>query len=413
MENCLARIGQCFRRIWRPFSTAVAVGPMRRRLGLPDRMGNRWAALAPALLGLASPFPAAGAPPSSPFVLGADISALDAPGRGPWGPLPVYRDHGRPGDELTILYRHGWTAYRVRVFVEPVRQAPNNTLAAALPLARRIKALGATFVLDLHFSDTWADPQHQEIPTAWRGLDIGGLEAAWQAYAYATIRAFKEAGAMPDWVQIGNEITRGTQWPLAQLQIPGNAAYPPPAPYDAAVQWEHLTRLLKAGIRGVKAAAGDAPPRIAIHIDQGASAAVTQWFFDHLDQAHVDYDIIAQSFYPEWNHGTLEQLWENLSRCAARYGKDFVVVETGYGRSRVPHNTSMRWPETPAGRLQYMADIVRTVQKAPHGLGVFYWAPEREAWNPDGSPGPVVSVLDRLAELSARPASQAPRAVEP
>jgi arabinogalactan endo-1,4-beta-galactosidase len=171
--------------------------------------------------------------------------------------------------------------------------------------------------------------------------------------------------------------------------------------------------VLRAGIRGVKAAAGDTPPRIAIHIDKGADWKVTQWFFDHLAAAHVDYDIIAQSFYPEWNHGTLEQLWDNMHRCAERYQKDFAVVETGYGRSHEPDNKSMLWPETPEGRLQYMVDIFNTVRMAPRGVAVMYWAPEREAWNADGSPGPVVSVLEHLTTLTKRPASHAPADVNP
>ncbi len=345
--------------------------------------------------------------PSSQFVLGADVSALDAPGRG-GRTNRVYQENGQKNEEWRILMNHGWTAFRLRVFLSPVRKAPNNTLENAIPLARRIKAAGATLLLDPHFSDTWSDPQHQEIPHAWTNLSFEGLELQWELYASNVVRQFKDAGAMPDWVQIGNEITRGTQWPLAQVQIPGSTNYPPPQPYEEARQWDHLTRLLKAGIRGVKAGAGDTPPRIAIHIDQGANWKVTRWFFDHLDDAHVDYDIIAESFYPEWNHGTLEHLLENINQCAARYHKDFLVVESGYGRSHVKNNQSMLWPETPDGRLQYMVDIVNTVKHAPRGLGVVYWAPEREAWNADGSPGPVVFTLDHLTTLTNRPASHAP-----
>jgi arabinogalactan endo-1,4-beta-galactosidase len=182
-------------------------------------------------------------------------------------------------------------------------------------------------------------------------------------------------------------------------------------PYDEARQWDHLTRLLKAGIRGVKEAAGDTPPRIAIHIDKGGNWKATEWFFDHLNAAHVEYDIIAESFYPPWRHGTLDQLWENMNQCAGRYHKDFLVAETGYGRSMVTNNADMLWPETPEGRLQYMVDIVNTVRKAPHGLGVMYWAPEWDVWNADGSPGPAVSVLEDLTILTNRPASHAPAAV--
>jgi arabinogalactan endo-1,4-beta-galactosidase len=264
----------------------------------------------------------------SQCLLGADVSALDAPGRGGWAAHRVYQEQGRTNEEWAILMNHGWTMFRLRVFVSPVRNAPDNSLERTLPLARRIKAAGASFLLCIHLSDTWADPQHQLIPRAWTNLDFDGLEKQVEAYTYDTVKRLKDAGAMPDWVQVGNEITRGTLWPLAQVQIPGSTRYPPPQPYDEVKQWEHLTRILKAGIRGVRSAAGDTPPRIAIHIDQGANWRVTRWYFDHLTDAHVDYDIIAQSFYPPWHHGTLEGLWNNMNQCAQRYHKDFAVVET-------------------------------------------------------------------------------------
>ena len=113
-------------------------------------------------------------PQPTPFLLGADISFLDSPM--PRWPARTYQEHGTPSDELTILERHGWNAFRLRVFVSPVRQAPDNSLENTIPLARRIKAAGAVFLLDIHYSDTWADPQHQEIPVAWRSLSFDSLE---------------------------------------------------------------------------------------------------------------------------------------------------------------------------------------------------------------------------------------------
>ena len=47
-----------------------------------------------------------------------------------------------------------------------------------------------------------------------------------------------------------------------------------------------------------------------------------------------------------------------MNECAQRYGKDFAVVETGYGRSRTQNYADMMWPQTPEGRLQYMADVI-------------------------------------------------------
>jgi arabinogalactan endo-1,4-beta-galactosidase len=354
--------------------------------------------------------PAQSKPNSSTFLLGADISALDAPGR---RPLPAYSEDGKPSDELTILRHHGWNTFRVRVFVSPVRDAPNNTLEAALPLAKRIKQSGAILILDLHFSDTWADPQHQEIPVAWRGMDIDTLAKQWQVYARDTLKAFKDEGAMPDIVAVGNEITVGTAWPLAQLHPPNFKQPPVPESAIEKVQWKNLTLLLKSGIRGVRQGSGHHSPRIAIHIDKGGHWDTTEWFFDHLNAAHVPYDIIAQSFYPPWGHGTLADLRNNMNQCAHKYHKDFLVMETGYTQPRVANKADMLWPVTPQGRLQFMVDLVNTVKKTPGGLGVIYWAPEYDLWNSDGTPAPAVFTLDNLAPLATGSDSHAPAAIDP
>lgn len=346
---------------------------------------------------------------NSKLFLGADVSALGSSGRSGRGLLP-YQEDGKPSDEVTIFAHHGWTAFRLRVFVSPVRLAPNNSLANTIPLAKHLKELGAKFVLDLHFSDTWADPQHQDIPVAWRGLSVEVLAKQWEKHAYDTMKALKDAGATPDVVQIGNEITRGAAWPLAQLDVPGSKQYLAPEPYDEKRQWKSLCMLIKAGIRGVESAAGKGP-RIAIHIDKGADWETTKWFFDHLRTEQVRFDVIAQSFYPEWHHGKLEGLWKNMTECAKRYRKDFLVAETGYGRSHVADNDDMLWPQTPEGRLQFMVDLVNTVKKAPRGIGVMYWAPEWQVWNSDGTPGPAVFTMDNLAKLSKRPESKAPEGV--
>lgn len=336
------------------------------------------------------------------FLLGADISALALPDiksnsvSRHWS-LPHYKENGEETDELTILKRHGWNAYRLRVFVSPVRKAPDNSLANTIPLAKKIKDAGAILVLSLHFSDTWSDPQHQEIPVAWRGKDTKALARMWQSHARDVVRALRLAGAMPDIVQIGNETTRGAAWPIAQLLEPGSTEYNPPQPYNGVEQWSNLTLLLKSGIRGVEQGAGTHRPLIAIHIDKGGTWSTTQWYFDHLVAAHVRFDIIAQSFYPPWGHGTLQELKTNMENCAERYpGKLFLVAETGYYKAVKP-SEDMQWPITPDGRRQFMLDLANTVEASPNGLGILYWAPERDFWNDDGTPGPVVFIANQIS----------------
>jgi arabinogalactan endo-1,4-beta-galactosidase len=92
--------------------------------------------------------------------------------------------------EYAIMMKHGWNAFRLRVFVSPVRNAPNNTLENTLPLAKAIKDAGATFMLDIHYSDTWADPGHQETPVAWRDLDTDAMEKKVEEYTRDVISQF-------------------------------------------------------------------------------------------------------------------------------------------------------------------------------------------------------------------------------
>src|SRR5262245_26084671 len=105
----------------------------------------------------------------SGFLLGADISALtQAEQRG----VIFRREDGTPDDAIAIFTSSGWNCFRLRLFVNPNgRGGVINSLEYTRELAKRIKASGATFILDFHYSDTWADPQHQIKPAAWNQMD--------------------------------------------------------------------------------------------------------------------------------------------------------------------------------------------------------------------------------------------------
>ena len=362
--------------------------------------------------------PAAARVNPSPFYLGADISTLaEVEQRG-----GIYMDGDKPGDALAIFMKHGWTCFRLRIWVDP-RDGVNG-LEYTTKLAKRIKDAGGTFMLDFHYSDWWADPQKQNKPAAWAHLDFAALVRKTETYTAHVIKTLKDAGATPDFVQIGNEITGGMLWPDGQVKVPVSTVkvfggdvtvIKPPEPYDDARQWDHLIRLLKADARGVRSVTTpEDHVRIVIHIDCGGDWPVTQWYFDHLTQAGVEYDVIGQSYYPNW-HGTLENVRDNLRHTIERYHKDVMIVETAYP-SRDVHPSpaaakNMIWPMTPEGQERFLADLIRVVRQAPEGrgIGVNYWHPEAtfipgstNRWNgPDanslfdarGNPLPALYVL--------------------
>jgi arabinogalactan endo-1,4-beta-galactosidase len=70
-------------------------------------------------------------------------------------------------------------------------------------------------LIDFHYSDSWADPQKQYTPAAWKNLPFDQLVTALHDWTRDAIRQMKDAGGEPNMVQIGNEITPGMLWDAA------------------------------------------------------------------------------------------------------------------------------------------------------------------------------------------------------
>jgi arabinogalactan endo-1,4-beta-galactosidase len=307
---------------------------------------------------------------NSGFVAGADFSHLaffESHG-------VVYRDGGQPKDGLAILKSHGLTCVRLRLFTSSAAQAQadpydyTNNLNYTLPLALRVKNAGLQFMLDFHYSDTWADPGHQSKPAAWAGLTFAQLTGQMRQYNSNCIAAFKNAGAMPDFVQVGNEISGGLLWPDGQVG----------GTNDTPAQWSKLAQLLTNAITGIRDAAGAQMPKIIVHIDRGGDWGGTEWFFDHLTQQQVPFDIICESYYPFW-HGPLEGLNTCLTNAAARYHKPVMVVETAFPWTNSTNIYGI--PATPTGQVDFTATLAQQALGVPGGLGagVVWWGAEYQA----------------------------------
>jgi arabinogalactan endo-1,4-beta-galactosidase len=166
---------------------------------------------------------------------------------------------------------------------------------------------------------------------------------------------------MPEYVQIGNEITAGMLWPDGRNT---NAA-----------QWAQLGQLMKAAVQGIKDASGSEMPKVIVHIDKGGDWGATQWFFDNLNQQQVPFDIIGESYYPFW-HGTLDALRTCLTNAVRRYSKPVIVAETAFPFTNSPSVQGI--PATPEGQVQFAKALARTVKGLPNnmGAGVFWWGTE-------------------------------------
>ena len=303
----------------------------------------------------------------SRFIIGADISWVqqqESEGT-------RWSDEGVEKDILTILKGHGFNWTRLRIFVNPKAEGGYSKegfcdLAHTLKMAKRIKEAGMGFLLDFHYSDTWADPGHQRKPEAWVDLHGVELERAVHDYTRDVMKALKKQDTSPDMVQIGNEISNGMLWPDGKVWKTG--------------KWDVFCGLIKAGITGAKEV--DPSVKTMVHLAWGGQNRQSRAFLDKLVARKVQFDILGQSYYPKW-HGTLEDLKANLTDLAQRYKQPIIVVEYS-----VPD-------------IREINDIVCGLPN-DKGLGAFIWEPTRWAgpalFDDKGSTKPEIEVYRRLVD---------------
>jgi arabinogalactan endo-1,4-beta-galactosidase len=322
------------------------------------------------------------------YAVGADVSFLpQAEAQG-----VVFKDNGVPKPGLQLFKDHGYNWVRLRLFHTPTR-LPND-LEYTIKVAKQAKDLGYKVLLNYHYSDTWADPGKQFLPKAWEGKTHEELVDAVFEYTRDTIAAFREAGAMPDMVQPGNEVIAGMMWPHGKL--PEN--------------WSQFADYTKAGIRGVEAGRGEAPmPLIMVHIDRGGDLRRTKDFYDHCREHKIEFDVIGQSYYPWW-HGPLDDLRANMKFMAEEYEKDIIVVEAAYNWHEAEYRDPAKpgpFPETPEGQREFLRQVDQIVRETPdgRGVGVFWWEPavppqpisSRGMFDREFNALPVITVFDAPA----------------
>ncbi len=317
------------------------------------------------------------------YAIGADLSFLkNSEDRG-----FLFKENGIAKPGLEIFKDHGYNWIRLRLFHTPT-ELPNN-LGYTIALAKQAKEAGFKFLLDFHYSDTWADPGKQFIPLAWTGMSHNQLVNAVFEYSRETIKTFREAGVLPEMVQIGNEVINGMLWPDGK--IPAN--------------WDNFAELVQAGINGVNAGCENLNrPGIMIHIDQGGNPERTKYFFDKLLSYNIHFDYIGQSYYPWW-HGSLLDLRNNLIFMAETYKKPIILVEVAYCSSPTEYKSKPApFEETSEGQKEFLDEVNRIVLETPDnlGAGIFWWEPAtmggrstRDFFDENGNVLPVITVFDK------------------
>lgn len=287
-------------------------------------------------------------------------------------------------DPLDAFVNNGVDYMRIRVWNDPKSPDGVPYLAGScdienyVKLGRLAKSKGYKLLMDLHYSDFWADPGKQMIPKAWVGYGIDQMVDAVYAFTKECLETAVREGVVPTLIQVGNEITNGILWPIGKLETDGKRG-----------NYANFCRLIDAGCRACREVTPEA--RIILHLERSNDKAVYREFFTEMGNAGVDYDIIGASYYPYW-HGTPDELFDNLNACRI-FGKEIMIMELGYGftdrgyilggeerrlvidaeRSNIPGITD-KYPISPEGQAQFVKMIMSKARENNID-GVFYWEP--------------------------------------
>ena len=295
-----------------------------------------------------------------------------------------YNNQGQEQDVFEVLRDNGVNFARLRLWNDPYRKVGNkpygggnNNYANDLIMAKRIKKAGLNLMIDFHYSDFWADPDHQQVPKAWQNDDYTNpnntqIPERVKSFTKEILNKFKSEGITVDAVQIGNEINNG----MIGYAIDWN---------NVDTSYKYMAKVIQSGIEGAKEVNKDV--RTIIHLANGGNKAEFEAFFRGMEANKVDYDIIGASFYPQLS-GALEDLQANLNNVSQITGKAVMVCETSWG-STLDYNeyTANQFTQEDEdvggyltgeqGQATAMRDIINVLAKVPNkkGLGIFYWEP--------------------------------------
>ncbi len=313
--------------------------------------------------------------------------------------LPSYEANGSKyrtttgaaiSDVITFSRDNGLNAMRVRLFVDPTK-APDDEkkegvrqdLAYVTALGKRIKDAGLKFLLDFHYSDSWADPVKQYTPDAWVSLTDLQLYDKIYNYTKECLQTLKDAGAEPDFIQTGNEISYGMCWGKRGSSSLKRCYT------DKDANWLRFTTLLKNAIKACREECPQA--KIIIHTERVAKVDIQEAFYERLQKAELDYDIIGTSFY-SYYHGSLQTLETSLNMLATNFPtKDIWLVEVGYFYKWQPKikspgaDLSGQYPINDDGQAAYTEALINVLNKHEKVKGLFWWMMEANEYGHTGS----------------------------
>lgn len=297
-----------------------------------------------------------------------------------------YFDNGKEVNPYADFVKNGVDLMRIRIWNNPYSEdgkpylGGTNDLDQAIKIIQRTKQYGYTYCINFHYSDFWVDPMKQMLPKAWRNLGFEDLCQAIYDYTKSSLQRIKKEEIVVDYIQIGNEVTNGMCWPFGGLIDQG--------PDHPRSNYENFVALLAIGVKAAREEYPEA--KIIIHLESPNNYPKFEEVLSNFEKYNLDYDILGTSYYPYW-HGTMDELFENLSKikknfhkpvmiCELGYGftvEDYILSDNGFNQMKVKLDTittKLPYPMTPDGQAKFIEEFVHRCEKN-EVEGIMYWEP--------------------------------------
>ena len=288
---------------------------------------------------------------------------------------------GDSQDCIALLHECGMNAVRLRVWVNHSTGWSNKE--DMLNLAERVAKSRLRLMVDIHYSDFFADPQHQVTPVAWQNYDYNQLCEAVREHTLDVLYALKEKGIKPEWVQIGNETPNGMLWPVGQLIYEDN---------NANGCWDRYAAFTRIGYEAAKEAFPDI--NVIVHVDN--AYMYRDWFWRAMEEHGGKWDIIGLSHYPmmeAWSHKSWPEMNDlaetNVRQLISEFHCPVMICEVGMMNNGVRRAAAKNnGTEDTYGAVEelsntVMTDFVERMERIDSCLGIFYWEPEcYGGWRP-------------------------------